>query len=157
MNCWFTWKRARIDIFEHGWASCLRILLFFECTACPCKFSSGQLRLSGGIVKVPRLQITLGFPKHAWNVGILVPQVFRSATKWCFRGVSCLAHNFLLYFLWQLLQRILPASRLVHNDGLDFCLPKFVSALRTSKSSPLHFAQVVNEYDDSPSSISLYL
>ena len=32
-----------------GWASCLRILEFFESTACPCKFSSGQLRLSDGI------------------------------------------------------------------------------------------------------------
>ena len=44
--------------------------------------------------------------------------------------------------------------RLMHNDGLDFSLPKFVSALRTSKFSLLHFAQVVNEFDDSPSSIT---
>ena len=43
---------------------------------------------------------------------------------------------------------------LMHSDGLDCCLPKFVSALRTSKFSPLHFAQVVNEFDDSPSSIT---
>ena len=40
---------------------------------------------------------------------------------------------------------------------LRLCLPKFVSALRTSKFSPLHFARVVNEFDNSPSSISLDL
>ena len=47
------WKRSRIDIYmqwndasvtaeHHSWE-------FFSCTACPCKFSSGQLRLSDGI------------------------------------------------------------------------------------------------------------
>ena len=40
----------------------------------------------------------------------------------------------------------------MHNDGLDFCLPKNVCALRTITFSTLH--HVVNEFDDSPSSIT---
>ena len=46
---------------------------FFTCTADPCKSSSGQFRLSVGIWnKIPRLQLTAGFPRRAQNVGVLM-------------------------------------------------------------------------------------
>ena len=50
-------------------------------------------------VKVPRLQITLGFPRHAWDVRILVPSSISECYMWSFRHVSCLANNFLLFSL----------------------------------------------------------
>ena len=50
--------------------------------------------LSCNWVKVPRLQITLGFPRHAWNVGILVSSSISECYTKSFRGVSCLANNF---------------------------------------------------------------
>ena len=108
-----------------GWASCLGILQFFSCTACPCKFSSSQLRLPDGIKSKFHVYKLLSVSRGiAWNVGILVPSSISECYIWSFRGVSCLANNCLPYFLWQLLQRILPAKRLVRDDGLDFLSAK---------------------------------
>ena len=45
--------------------------------------------------------------------------------------------------------------RLVRNDGVDACLPKFVLASRTSECSTLHFVQIFDEFDNSPSSAFL--
>ena len=119
-----------------GWASCLGILfiLFMYCFVlvnsrpanCDFLMESNQSSTS-------TLQITLGFPRHAWNVGILVPSSISECYIWSFRGVSCLANKFLLYFLWQLLQRILPAKRLLRNDGLDFvCQNSFLRCGRVN-------------------------
>ena len=59
-------------------------------------------------------------------------------------------------------KRKLSCNQLSYRFSFDLFLQrillvKFVSALRTSKLSPWHFAQVVNEFDDSLSSISLCL
>ena len=55
-------------------------------------------------------------------------------------GAKLLVRNFLPHFLRQLPHCILPAKKLVRNDGID-CLPKFVYALRTFQFSTLHSAQ----------------
>ena len=85
----------------------------------------------------------------------LCPQVFRSVTSCPFEAYvvlrTILASIFFGNFYNAFFQR-----RLVHNDDVD-CLPKFVSALRTSEFSVLLCAQFVNEFDNSPPSISLYL
>ena len=80
---------------------------------------------------------------------------FRSVTSGPFEAKVVLRMTFFSNFFDNFYNAFIQ-RRLVHNDGHDF-LPKFVSAFGTSKFSLLHFAQVVNEYDDSPSSIFLYL
>ena len=113
----------------HGWASRLSSLfiLIFVCTLhvransrpanCDSPMELRQRSTSANYSRFPRGMLETS--------EFLCPSGISECYIWSFRGVSCLANNFLLHFLWQLLQRILPAWRLVCNDGLDFCLPKF--------------------------------
>ena len=86
------WNDASVTAEHHTW-----ILQFFSCTACPCKFSSGHLRLSDGI----------GSKFHVCKL----LSVFRSmleTSEFC----EPMYFGVLLLVLSKL-------KRLVRNDGLD--------------------------------------
>ena len=89
------WKRSRIDIYVH--------------LACPCNFSSGQLRLPDGIES--KFQKTYSrFPESCWKRrNPCDPTNLWSITSGPFETYVVLRTIFLPYFLLQLLQRILPA------------------------------------------------
>ena len=140
-----------------GWASCLGFLSFFVCTACPCKFSSGQLRLSDGIGSKFHVCKLLSVPRSMIETSeFLCFQVFRSVTSgpceaWVvLRTIffSIFFDNFYNAFIQCRDWYVMMAWTL--SAKIRFCVA-------TSKFSTLHFAEVVTDFDDSPSSISLYL
>ena len=103
-----------------GWASCLRILQFFPALLVLLKSSSDQLRLSDEIGSKFHVYKLLSVSRGMRETSeFWCPQVFRSVTSGPFDTWVVLRTIF-SFFLWQLLQRILPAWRLVHNDCLDF-------------------------------------
>ena len=75
---------------------------------------------------------------------------------WSFRDVSCLANSSRLLFVDNFYDAFFQ-HRLVRNNGFRLRVPKFVLVLRTSEFSTLRFAQVFNEFDNSLSSVSVYL
>ena len=103
-------------------------------------------------VKVPRLQITLGL-KRRNSCALQYFGVLRLVLSR--RKLSC--EQFSSPFYWTTFTTHSCSVETGKWWWLGLCLPKFVSALRTSKFSTLHFAQVVKEFYDSPSSISLYM
>ena len=73
------------DAYVTAWASCLRILQFFSYTACPCKFSSGQLQLSDGIgSKFHVYKLLSGSRSLLETSELLCPLVLRSVPSGAF-------------------------------------------------------------------------
>ena len=117
-SCWSIWWT--LWQWNDGWASYLNSSIL--CMYCfPCKFSSGQLRLSDLIgSKIDVLQYPLGFPEACLkrrNSGDL--KYFGVLLLVLSRCKLSSANNSRLHFLWQLFYNAFFQRRLVLNDGLD--------------------------------------
>ena len=158
-SCWsfwwtlWQWNDASVTAGHHAWEffNSLHVLLVLVNSRpanCDSLMELGQSSTSAYYSR---------FPEACSRRRSSVSPCISECYFWSFRGLSLsFANNSRVHLRWQLLQRIL----LVETGTqwwLGLCVPKFVSALRTSKICTLLFAQVVNEFDDSPSSISLYL
>ena len=91
-----------------GWASCLNILQFFVCTACPCKLSSGQLRLSDGIGSKFHVCKLLSVSRGMLETSeFCEPMYFGVLLLVLSRLKLSFANNSRFHLRWQLLQLIL--------------------------------------------------
>ena len=133
------------------------------CIARPCNSSFDQLRLSGGIGSKSHIcNFELGFPRIAQHVGSLMRP--NSCALICF-GVLLLVlsrHKFLSFE--QFSSPLLLTIFTTHSFSIDWYVmmaqtlsAKNRSCVATSEFKTLHFVQIFNEFDNSPSSASLYL
>ena len=90
-------------------------------------------------VKVPRLQILLGFPRHAYKRRSSCDPCFSECYFWSFGGLSCLLRTVLVSIFFDNFYNAFLQRRLVRNDGLNPVSQKLFSALRTSKFSTFAF------------------
>ena len=87
----------------------------------------------------------------------LWPQNISECYFWSFRGVSCILRTILFSIFFDNFYNAFFQRRLVHNDGLDSVCQNSSLRCRQNEFSTLRFAQVFNEFDNAPSSISFYL
>ena len=88
-------------------------------------------------------EISSRFPEACLkNVGILERSSISECYLLSFRGASCPLRTILFSILCDNFYNAFFKRRLVHNDGLGLCLPKFFLALRTCDFSILLFDQI---------------
>ena len=129
-NYWISWKWSRIDIkmyllvdlFElfgnemmRLWRLSIKLEFFNSLHALVRSIAT----LWWNWVKFLRLQITLGFPRHAWNVGVLWAHVFRSVTFCPFEAQVVFCEQFSFPSFFDNFYNAFFQRRLVHNDGSD--------------------------------------
>ena len=135
----------------------LRLLSLCDSVACtsrPCNSSFDQLRLSDRIGSKSHIcNFDLGFPRIAPNVEAFTTKNLSECYFWSFEAQVVLRRILVFTFI----DNFYDAFFLAQTGSWWWrrrCLPKFVLASQRSEFSTLHFVQIFNEFDKSPSSVS---